>query len=49
MIKDNGNSGKYLSEKGIGIKNISDRVSALGGNLNINDDNGFRIFISIPK
>lgn len=49
VIKDNGNSGKYLSEKGIGIKNISDRVSALGGNLNINDDNGFRIFISIPK
>lgn len=49
VIKDNGNSGKYLSEKGIGIRNISDRVSALGGNLNISDDNGFRIFISIPK
>lgn len=49
VIQDNGTNSGYNSEKGIGIKNIKDRVSALNGNVNINTDRGFRIFISIPK
>ena len=49
IIKDNGTQSIYKSDNGIGIKNISDRVSAFNGNVNITNDNGFRIFISIPK
>ncbi|NLU52601.1 MAG: sensor histidine kinase [Clostridiaceae bacterium] len=49
IIKDNGSSVSCNIENGIGLKNISDRVAALGGNVNITSDNGFRIFISIPK
>lgn len=49
VIQDNGSSSSYTSENGIGIKNISDRISAIGGNINITAGNGFRIFISVPK
>lgn len=49
IIADNGVVEGYNIEKGIGIRNILDRTSALGGNVNINTDNGFKIFISIPK
>lgn len=49
IIKDNGSNIKYNTENGIGVKNISDRVSSMGGSLNISTNNGFRIFISIPK
>lgn len=49
VIEDNGSSCSYSSENGIGIKNITDRIAALGGNLNISTHQGFRIFISIPK
>ena len=48
-IKDNGSNINYDIKNGIGIKNIKDRVCLLGGNMNISTDNGFRIFISIPK
>lgn len=37
------------TEKGIGLKNIADRVVALEGNVNISFNRGFRIFLSIPK
>lgn len=49
VIQDNGAKSSYNSENGIGLKNISDRVDAVGGNVNISTDRGFRIFISIPK
>lgn len=49
VIQDNGSSCCYNSENGIGIKNITDRVAAVSGNVNISTDKGFRIFISIPK
>lgn len=35
--------------QGIGLVNMEDRVKALTGNVNITTDDGFRIFISIPK
>lgn len=49
VIHDNGSNCCYNTEDGIGLKNITDRVTAFSGNVNINLDNGFRIFISIPK
>jgi signal transduction histidine kinase len=36
-------------DNGIGLKNMEDRVLSLNGNIDINVDNGFRIFISVPK
>lgn len=35
--------------EGMGLRNIADRVNGFGGILNITIDNGFRIFISVPK
>lgn len=49
VIQDNGANCSYESDNGIGIKNITDRVTAVGGNVNISTDKGFRIFISIRK
>ncbi|MDP4088459.1 MAG: sensor histidine kinase [Bacillota bacterium] len=49
VIQDNGINSNYKSENGIGLKNITDRVAAAGGNVNISTGKGFRIFISIPK
>lgn len=34
---------------GIGLINIQDRVRLLEGNLQINTENGFQIFVSVPK
>jgi len=49
VIQDNGSKICYKSENGIGLKNIKDRVSAIGGNINITTEKGFRVFISVPK
>lgn len=49
IIEDNGVVEDYNIENGIGIRNILDRVAAFNGNVNINIENGFKIFISIPK
>lgn len=34
---------------GIGLSNIRDRAKALGGTVQITQENGFRIFVTIPK
>ena len=49
IVKDNGSSITYNNNNGIGLQNIRDRVTALNGSLNISVNDGFRIFISIPK
>jgi signal transduction histidine kinase len=49
IIYDNGLVQNYNSEKGIGIRNMQDRVAAFKGNVNISTDKGFKIFISIPR
>jgi signal transduction histidine kinase len=49
VIEDDGSKSNYNSENGIGVKNMTDRVAAVGGNINISTQKGFRIFISIPK
>lgn len=48
IIKDNG-SKKETSGEGIGLKNIEQRINGLKGIVNIGYDNGFAVFISIPK
>ena len=50
IIHDNGINEKFdLSTSGIGIKNMEKRVEDLKGIIHIGTENGFRIFISIPK
>lgn len=49
LIHDNGTNISISSEGGIGLNNISDRVTGMNGTLNIDKTNGYRIFISIPK
>jgi len=49
IIQDNGPVNDYNPDNGIGLTNISDRVSTFNGNIHINAENGFKIFISIPK
>lgn len=49
VVKDNGTIRVNFDSTGIGLKNISDRVAALNGNVHITADRGFRIFISLPK
>ena len=57
MIHDNGKtaSKKIISldnieeqSNGIGLVNMADRVRLLHGILQISQDNGFQIFVSIP-
>ena len=48
IIRDNG-LGKTTSGEGMGLINMSDRVYALNGNINIQREKGFEIFITIPK
>lgn len=59
-IKDNGKTsgssdkmeGHVSSDshsRGIGLSNMKDRVESLKGTLQITTDNGFRLFITIPK
>ncbi len=34
---------------GIGLRNIFDRIKSFDGNINVTVENGFRLFISVPK
>ncbi len=49
IVRDNGTAIKNIGSDGIGLQNISDRVATLNGQVNITNDRGFRIFISLPK
>jgi len=40
---------KQEYNEGMGLRNIIDRVKGFDGNLNITMDQGFKLFISIPK
>ena len=48
IVRDNGTK-KDMSGDGIGLNNIAQRVEAVGGLVNIGYDNGFTVFVSIPK
>lgn len=49
IILDNGNCNKEIGTTGMGIESIRQRVNNLKGILNIDNNNGFRIFISFSK
>lgn len=50
IIEDNGSGvGNGNGISGIGIRNMKDRICALGGNLQIRKKKGFRIYITVPK
>ena len=50
IIQDNGSlKTDNVSSSGIGLSSIEERILTLGGQYNISNENGFRIFISIPK
>ena len=50
IISDNGtNKASIAPRDGMGLQNIRERVSALRGTLQIIQEKGFRIFISVPK
>ncbi|NLZ92420.1 MAG: two-component sensor histidine kinase [Firmicutes bacterium] len=49
IIRDNGSVKNYDPDEGMGLKNMIERVHSFKGNINIITDEGFEIFISIPK
>lgn len=50
LIEDNGSCKNVNVDKtGIGLDNMRERVGAFGGIIRFSSDNGFKIFISIPK
>lgn len=51
VITDNGTfqEGRLAQEEGMGLQNIRERVHSLHGTLQIHEEKGFRIFISVPK
>jgi len=50
IIQDNGHAAhKSSTNGGMGLSSIEDRVLTLGGQFNIDKNNGFKIFISLPK
>ncbi len=50
VIEDNGTKKAPVTETtGLGLQNMKDRITALNGMIQIQDEKGFRIFITIPK
>lgn len=51
LIEDNGTrqNNPIPSSRGIGLSNIKERITSLGGIIHIQTEQGFRIFISVPK
>ena len=49
LIQDNGDLEVKESTVGMGIANMEERVETLDGRFNINTEDGFRIFVSVPK
>lgn len=49
IIQDNGLIKDYKPERGIGLNNMKERVTTFKGTFLIQTEQGFRVFISIPK
>ncbi len=51
LIRDNGisYSAQIPDSCGIGLLNMKDRVHSLNGTIHFSNENGFRIFITVPK
>ncbi|MDR2569620.1 MAG: histidine kinase [Oscillospiraceae bacterium] len=48
-VEDNGSVKSPGDSGGIGLRNMADRVDALGGVFRAENNKGFKIFLSIPK
>ncbi len=49
IIRDNDLTNTPIFSNGIGLSNMQERISQLGGQFSIDTKKGFRIFISVPK
>ena len=49
VVQDNGRKHGAAGERGMGLENMAERVHSLGGQFTAGYENGFRIFLSIPK
>jgi len=49
ILEDNGSATSSEPGGGLGLRSMADRVGALGGQLLIERQGGFRLFVSIPK
>lgn len=49
QIRDNGTQQDPPDPQGLGLSNMRDRADLLGGSMQIYTDEGFHIFITIPK
>ena len=49
MISDNGKCIVKGDGTGIGVENMKERVRAFDGQIEIDDKNGYKIFVNIPK
>ncbi len=49
ILHDNGTKPSENLRRGLGLQSIADRVTNLNGNFVTSWDNGFRLFIAIPK
>ena len=49
LVADNGTQEPKTASHGIGLQNIQERISELNGYCRINYQEGFRIFLTIPK
>lgn len=49
IIHDNGKVADFNPDHGIGLKNMAQRVELLKGHIQVRTQNGFEVFISLPK
>lgn len=49
IVSDDLDTGTRENEMGMGLENIRGRVESVDGTLSISSDNGFRIFVTIPR
>jgi len=49
LIKDNGTNKNNKLSDGMGLENMKTRVAGLNGNITFDRNDGFKIFVSIPK
>ncbi len=49
ILHDNGSTQPNTFTSGIGLQNITQRVHSLGGTCSIQTEDGFKLFITIPK
>ncbi len=49
VIRDNGTINSTVDPAGIGLQNIRERVGAIGGIFRVEKEQGFRLFVSVPR